>query len=86
MEFGYLIGWIGVAFGILVPIPQLLKIKRTKVIDGISLKTYLFLCMAIACYLAHAIYISAEVFIVAQSTNLTTNSIILGILWRRGTK
>lgn len=83
MEFGYAIGWIGIAFGICVPIPQLLKIRRTGVVEGISVKTYIFLCCALVCYLAHAIYIESPVFTIAQSINLSTNSVILGILWRR---
>jgi uncharacterized protein with PQ loop repeat len=81
MDFGYLIGWIGVGFGIGVPIPQLIKM-RNGCLDGISLHTYIFLVIALSCYLAHAIYIHAVVFIVAQAINLTTNSIILARLRR----
>jgi len=83
MDFGYWIGFVGIGFGIAVPIPQILKIRRTGRIDGISLQTYLFLCCALVCYLIHAIYIQSVVFTIAQSVNITTNSIILGILWRR---
>ena len=80
MDIGYLIGWTGVGFGLLVAPPQLVKIIRTKRTNDISLYTYAFLCLALVCYLIHAIYISAPVFIVAQSINLTTNSIILVLL------
>jgi len=82
-EIGYLIGYIGLAFGILVPIPQLIKIKRTHSLNGISLHTYIFLVIALACYLAHAIYIKSIVFTIAQSINLTTNGIVLGLLIRK---
>lgn len=80
---GYWIGWIGVGFGIAVPIPQLRKIIKTKSLADISVGTYIFLCCAIACYLIHAIYIGSLVFTVAQSINLTTNGVILGLLLRR---
>ena len=82
MEVGYLIGWCGVGLGLAVAPPQLLKIKRTGRVDGISFHTYLFLVLALSCYLIHAIYIGSVVFQVAQASNLIVNSIILNILWR----
>lgn len=83
MELGYWIGWIGVAFGLLVPLPQLWKIIKTRKLNDISVGTYIFLCLALTCYLIHAIYINSLVFTVAQSINLTTNSVILILLLRR---
>ena len=74
---GYWVGWVGVAFGLLVPIPQLLKIIKTRRLNDISLGTYIFLFLALSCYLVHAIYINSAVFMVAQSINLTTNTAIL---------
>ncbi len=83
MSIGYIIGFIGVGLGLAVPIPQLMKIRRGGHINGISLHTYIFLVLALACYLIHAIYINSIVFTIAQSVNLATNSVILAILWRR---
>lgn len=77
-----MIGWIGVAFGLLVAPPQLWKILKTGETKGISLCTYAFLTCALMCYLIHAISIKDEVFITAQSINLVTNSIILWMLIR----
>jgi len=82
VDIGYLIGWTGVLLGIGVPIPQLRRILKTKRANDVSLGTYILLCGALICYLIHAIHISAPVFIVAQSINLTTNSIILVLLFR----
>jgi len=82
MEFGFIIGWIGVAFGLLVPLPQLIKIIRTKSLSDIALGTYVFLFCCLTCYLIHAIYIRSPVFIVAQAVNLITNSTILMLLVR----
>jgi len=79
---GYLIGWMGVAFGLLVAPPQLIKIVRTGKSGDISLLTYGALCLALVCYLLHAIYINSPVFITAQSINLVTNSVILVFLIR----
>ncbi len=86
MEFGYLVGWIGLGFGVLVPLPQLYRMIKTKKSNDVSTLTYVFLCLAMIGYLIHAIYISAPVFIVAQAFNLTNNSVILIILLRRKLK
>jgi len=80
MKLGYYVGWLGVFFGLLVAPPQLIKIITTGSIEGISLLTYTFLCCALVCYLIHAIHIKSKVFITAQSINLITNGIILGLL------
>ena len=77
---GYLIGWVGVFWGLLVAPPQLWKIIKTGRTDGISLMTYIFLFLALLCYLIHAISIKSPVFVVAQSLNLVTNGIILWLL------
>ena len=82
MEAGFVIGWVGVAFGMAVPIPQLIKILRTKKLNDVSVGTYTFLVCCLTCYLIHAIHIGAVVFIVAQSLNMTTNSIIWVMLLR----
>ena len=78
-----IIGWTGVLLGVSVPIPQLVKIFKTRRLKDISVWTYLCLCLAMSCYLFHAIYIMDAVFITAQSVNLTTNSIILLLLSSR---
>ena len=82
LEFGFIIGWVGVGFGLLVPLPQLIKIIRTKSLNDIALGTYVFLVCCVTCYLIHAIYIQSPVFMVANGINLTTNSIILVLLAR----
>lgn len=79
---GYWIGWVGVALGLCVPVPQLMKIIRTGEMSNISFGTYSFLIGCMACYLIHAIYIKSPVFMVAQSINLTTNMTIWAMLFR----
>ena len=84
MEIGYIIGFVGIALGLGVAPPQLIKIKRTGRTKDISLATYAFLVGALVCYLLHAIYIHSLVFILAQSISLIVNSIILGLLLKNG--
>lgn len=79
----YWIGWVGVALGLCVPIPQLIKIKKTGMVDGISIWTYAILIVCLVCYLLHAIYIKSLVFSTAQAFNLLTNGAILVMLIRK---
>ena len=82
VTIGYWIGWVGVLLGLCVPIPQLIKIIKTKKLNDISLGTYIFLFGCLTCYLIHAIYIKSPVFMTAQAINLITNGIILYLLLR----
>lgn len=86
LDVGYIIGWLGVLFGLVVPLPQLRKMVRTRSLGDISLGTYGFLVLALICYLVHAIYIHSLVFTVTQSLNLITNGIILVLLIRHKIK
>lgn len=76
------VGWLGLAIGVCVPIPQLIKLFHKRG-NSVSIGTYALLVGAMACYLIHAVQIKDLVFILAQSFNLVTNSIVLGILVRR---
>ena len=79
-----IIGWMGVTFGLLVAPPQLWKIIKTGKSRDISLMTYVCLCLALCCYLFHAIYIRDVIFITAQSIGLVINSTILILMLRDG--
>ena len=68
-------GWLGLALGVLVPIPQLYKIYKTRKVGDIAIWTYLILVIALSCYLIHAIIINDPIFIIAQGINLLTNSV-----------
>lgn len=82
MDIGYVVGWIGVAFGLCVPLPQLIKIIKTKSLNDIALGTYILLSGCLSCYFIHAWYINSPVFMVAQGVNLLTNGTILVLLIR----
>jgi len=80
LDYGYIVGVLGIITGLLVAPPQLIKILKTNSSKDVSTFTYLFLCIALVFYLLHAIYIKSIVFTIAQSINLTFNSIILVVL------
>ncbi|MGW8177242.1 MAG: SemiSWEET family sugar transporter [bacterium] len=76
MELNELIGFAGIVFGFLVPLPQIQKILKTRDVSSISLGTYTFLLLAIVCYFIHAVAIQDLVFTVSNGINLVTNSCI----------
>lgn len=82
MDFGYVRGWVGVAFGLMVAPPQLYKIIKTRRMNDISLVTYSALCLTLVCYLIHAIHIQSAVFTTAQAINLAVNFTIWVFLIR----
>ena len=81
-----LIGWLGVAFGLLVGPPQLYRIIKTGQSKDVSIWTYRFLVPALICYLIYAVSINDPVFITAQSINISVNGAILTLMeihrWR----
>ena len=80
IDWGYVAGWVGVALGLGVPIPQLLLILETGEVGNISVGTYSLLVACMICYLLHAIRIRSKVFITAQSINIISNGVILIML------
>ena len=86
LTLGYIAGYLGLAFGILVPLPQLYRMIKTGKSNDVSLLTYVFLFLAVMGYLIHAIYLGAVVFIVSNALGLTLNTIVLIILIRRKIK
>ena len=71
------IGWLGVAFGVSVSIPQLVKSVRARSTRGLSKHTYQLLLGAISCYLIRAIAVREPVFIVSNSAGLVITAAIL---------
>lgn len=79
-KFGFWIGWLGVAFVMMVSPSQLIRILTTGQTEGISVLTYIFLTLGVTCYLIHAIHIKSVVFTVAQITNLIPTIWVLVLL------
>ncbi|MET0039300.1 SemiSWEET family sugar transporter [Dehalococcoides mccartyi] len=77
-----IIGWLGVCIGVVVPLPQLVRIFKTGKVANISVLTYALLVVTISCYLLHAIKIGDAVFTVSNAFNLLTNSLVLIMLIR----
>ena len=71
------IGWLGVVFGILVSLPQIVKSIKSKSTEGVSLSTYQLLFCMVLCYLVRSVVIKDSIFIVSNvSTLLVTASML----------
>lgn len=73
-------GWVGIAIGQLVPWLQIYKILKSKKSKDVSIWAYIFLDIAIAFYLIHALVIKDPPFIVAQSLALFANCLALWLI------
>ena len=71
------VGIMGIIFGALVSVPQIIKSLREKSTKGVSIRTYQLLWLAILCYLIRAIAIKAIIFIISNILNLCTTTIML---------
>ena len=65
-----IIGWLGVALGVSVSIPQFIKSIRTRSTKGLSKHTYYLLLAAISCYLIRAVAVREAVFIISNVIGL----------------
>lgn len=82
IDYGYLAGYIGILFGLLVAPFQLLKLLKTKSSKDISIGTYICLDTAVFLYTLHAISIHSIVFIISNSLSFLINSFILFLLFK----
>lgn len=67
---GDIIGWVGVVFGAMVTVPQVIKSSAMKSTKGVSLRSYQFLFCMVVCYLVRALEIKDPVFIVSNAMTL----------------
>ena len=75
-----IIGYLGLAFGLGVAPPQIIKILKTKNVTGVSKLTYWLLCACLVCYFIHAVAIGATVFIISNGINMFINFFTLYLI------
>ncbi len=82
MSLADLVGWLGVAIGVCVNLPQAWRIWRRRSCQDVSVWTYRLLLAAVLCYLAHAYSIGAWVFVVSNSITACVTTAVLVLHWR----
>ncbi len=81
-------GWLGFICGIMINIPQLFKIYKTKIVDGISIYTYVLIFLTCLFYAIPAIYTGMWHFILTNVIGMFTSIavIIMVFKYRKGVK
>lgn len=82
MTLPSLIGWLGVAIGVCVNLPQAWRIYKTGKARDVSVWTYRLLLACVTCYLVKAISIGEWVFIVSNGLAVLVSSTVLLLRWR----
>jgi len=74
------IGWLGFCFGVFISIPQIIKIIKTKSIDGISRTTYVLLLCTCVCYTVRSLVIKEYIFIASNIFQIIITLIVLYLM------
>lgn len=82
MHWTTILASVGVALGILVNIPQAVKIFKNKNSKNVSSQTYMILFVTISCYLPRSIKIMEWPFIISQSCGLVITTVVLFLIYR----
>ncbi len=82
MTASAIIGWIGVALGVCVSVPQLCQILRTRRAGDVSVWTYRLLLAVCLCYLVRAVAIGELIFVVSNAVNIGISAWVLWLKWR----
>ena len=76
------VGWLAFALIQTFYIPQLLKLIRTKKVEGIAFPSWLILWLSLLLYLIYSIGVRDPVFIAGNSAGLIQTSITLLLILR----
>ena len=82
MEMSVLMGWIGLAVGILIGIPQLVKTIRLQSARDLSSLTYILLLVTCICFLVKSLAIAETVFICYYSFCTVLTLFQLFLIWK----
>lgn len=86
MDFGYVIGYIGLVFGISIPIPQLIKCYKTRSVRDLAPLTFCLIVTWMACSFVYAVYRGDLLFMISQGYALVMNGTILMLIFRHRTR
>lgn len=77
------VGWVAVLVGMTVALPQLVRLARTRKVDGLSLTSWRSILAANIAWLAHGIRLDQVALIVTNSVGLCSTLLILILLARQ---
>lgn len=77
------VGWVAVCVGMVVAVPQLVRLARTRKVDGLSLTSWRSILAMNLAWAAHGIRLGAPALIITNSMGLCSTLPILYLLSRR---
>jgi uncharacterized protein with PQ loop repeat len=77
------VGWLAVCVGMVVALPQLVRLARTRKVDGLSLTSWRSILAMNLAWAAHGIRLGAPALIITNSIGLCSTLPILFLLSRR---
>jgi uncharacterized protein with PQ loop repeat len=77
MVVSQVFSYIGSSLSILINIPQVIKMARTKDVSGISLTTYVLVIITNACFMVRTIDIGEGSLTIANLMKLLTGALII---------
>jgi MtN3 and saliva related transmembrane protein len=82
MELSQVLSWIGIATGMFIGIPQLVKTVRTRKAGDLSAMTFILILITCSCLLVRAIAITELAFMLYSSFLILINSLQLFLIWK----
>ncbi len=77
------VGWLAVCVGMVVAVPQLVRLARTRRVDGLSLTSWRSILAMNIAWAAHGVRLGAPALIITNSMGLCSTLPILFLLSRR---
>ena len=84
MSLNDVAGWLGFVCSVIINIPQIFKIWRTKVVDGISIQTYILIFLSCFFYAIPAIDSGLWYFALSNITGMITSATIIAMVCKYG--
>ena len=78
-----IVGWLAVCVGMVVALPQLVRLARTHKVDGLSLTSWRSILAMNVAWAAHGVRLGAPALIITNSIGLCSTVPILYLLARR---
>lgn len=77
------VGWVAVCVGMVVAVPQLVRLARTRKVDGLSLTSWRSILAMNIAWLAHGVRLDALALILTNSLGLCSTLSVLYLLSRQ---
>jgi len=86
MTLGDACGWLGFGCSVIINVPQIFKIYRSKVVDGISIQTYILIFLTCLFYAIPAVQTEMWHFVLTNVIGMITSAMVIVMVHQYGHK